>query len=48
MHALFERIQMTAEDFKAPPFTRLSMLLKLKNAGMLTDDLYWRTPSELA
>lgn len=47
MHTLFERIQMTAEDFKAPPFTRLSMLLKLKNSGMLTDDLYWRSANDL-
>ncbi|MET0547033.1 MAG: SDR family oxidoreductase, partial [Caulobacterales bacterium] len=41
MRLLFERIQMTAEDFRAPAFTRLNMLLKLKAAGLLDDKLFW-------
>lgn len=47
MHALFERIAMSEGDFKAPPYTRLAMLLKHKAAGALDDDLFWRLPDDL-
>ena len=46
MREVFERIAMTAEDFGAPPFTRLKMLLKLKASGLLDERLYWRAPDE--
>jgi len=42
MHRLFERIGMSAEEFRAPAFTRVNMLLKLKAAGLLDDQLFWR------
>ncbi len=42
MRAVFERIGMTAEDFGAAPFTRLKMLLRLRETGALDDNLFWR------
>ncbi len=42
MRRLFERIVMSAEEFRAPAFTRVNMLLKLKAAGLLDDQLFWR------
>jgi nucleoside-diphosphate-sugar epimerase len=42
MRRLFERIGMSAEEFGAPAFTRVKMLLKLKAAGLLDDQLLWR------
>jgi nucleoside-diphosphate-sugar epimerase len=47
MRTLFECINMSEEDFKAPAFTRLNMLLKLKASGALDEDLYWRVPDAL-
>ena len=47
MHALFERMGTTEAEFRAPPFTRLSMLLKLKASGALDDALFWRLPQDL-
>lgn len=41
MHRLFSAIEMTPEVFKAPPYTRLKMLMKHKSAGLLSDDLFW-------
>jgi nucleoside-diphosphate-sugar epimerase len=42
MRRLFQRIGMSAEEFSAPAFTRVNMLLKLKAAGLLDDQLFWR------
>ena len=41
MRELFEHIQMTPEMFKAEPYTRLKMLLKLKQLKLLDDKLFW-------
>jgi nucleoside-diphosphate-sugar epimerase len=41
MRAVFERIALTGEDFAAPPYTRLKMLLKLRESGALDRQLYW-------
>jgi nucleoside-diphosphate-sugar epimerase len=41
MHELFKKIDMTEEDFRAPPFTRLKMLTKLRKSGLLDDKLFW-------
>jgi nucleoside-diphosphate-sugar epimerase len=41
LKAVFERIAMTHDDFTAPPYTRLKMLLKLRQAGVLDRNLYW-------
>lgn len=38
---IFERIGMSAELFKAPPYTRLKMLQHLINTRQLDDDFYW-------
>ncbi|MGE3142409.1 MAG: NAD-dependent epimerase/dehydratase family protein [Hyphomonadaceae bacterium] len=48
MHRLFQQIQMTGEEFRAPPFTRLNMLMKLKAAGALDEQLYWRPDEAVA
>jgi nucleoside-diphosphate-sugar epimerase len=42
MHEMFERIAMTEGDFRAPPYTRLKMLMKLKESKLLNDKLYWQ------
>jgi nucleoside-diphosphate-sugar epimerase len=41
MHELFRKIDMSEEDFRAPPFTRLKMLTKLRKSGLLDDKLFW-------
>lgn len=41
MHDLFARIGMTEEDFRAPPYTRLAMLMKHRKSGLLDDKLFW-------
>jgi nucleoside-diphosphate-sugar epimerase len=41
MHELFERIAMTGEVFKSEPYTRLKMLLKLREQKLLDDKLFW-------
>jgi nucleoside-diphosphate-sugar epimerase len=41
MHELFKRINMTEEDFRSPPFTRLKMLTKHRKSGLLDDKLFW-------
>ncbi len=45
MRQVFERIDMSADDFRAPPYTRLKMLMKLKGAKLLDDKLFWRNPA---
>jgi nucleoside-diphosphate-sugar epimerase len=42
LHALFSRIQMTAEQFNARPFTRLKMLEHLLGTGQIDADFFWR------
>ncbi|WP_210251112.1 SDR family oxidoreductase [Bosea sp. F3-2] len=44
MHDIFERIAMTEEDFRAPPYTRLKMLMKHRQSGLLDDKLFWAYP----
>ncbi len=41
MHDIFKRIDMSEDDFRAPPFTRLKMLMKHRKSGLLSDDLFW-------
>lgn len=41
MLRMFQAIKMTPEIFKAPPYTRLKMLLQHKDRGLLTEDLFW-------
>ncbi len=45
MRQVFERIDMTTEDFRSPPYTRLKMLMKLKGANLLDEKLFWRNPA---
>ena len=45
MHTLFQRIDMTEEDFRSAPYTRLKMLMKLRGAKLLNDKLFWTNPS---
>jgi nucleoside-diphosphate-sugar epimerase len=42
LHRLFAQTAMSAETFKADPYTRLKMLMKLKSLSLLDDKLYWR------
>jgi nucleoside-diphosphate-sugar epimerase len=42
LHALFARIQFTAEQFNARPFTRLKMLEHLLRTGQIDADFFWR------
>jgi nucleoside-diphosphate-sugar epimerase len=42
LHELFTRIQMTAEQFNARPFTRLKMLQHLIATGQLDANFFWR------
>jgi nucleoside-diphosphate-sugar epimerase len=44
MRQVFESINMSAEDFQAPPYTRLKMLMKLRGAKLLDEKLYWKVP----
>jgi nucleoside-diphosphate-sugar epimerase len=46
MLEMFQRIDMTAEDFASPPYTRLKMLKKLRAAGLLDDKLFWTFDGE--
>lgn len=46
MHQVFKRTKMMEEDFKAAPYTRLKMLMKLRDAGLLDSKLYWTAPAE--
>ena len=46
MHEMFKRIAMTAEDFRAAPYTRLKMLTKHRQSGLLDDKLFWTYPAE--
>jgi nucleoside-diphosphate-sugar epimerase len=41
MRELFERIGMTREVFTAEPYTRVKMLLKLRQLKLLDDKLFW-------
>ncbi len=41
MHKMFKAINMDVDTFKAAPYTRLKMLMKWREAGLLTDDLFW-------
>lgn len=41
MRQMFEAIDMSEEVFRAAPYTRLKMLMKLKQSGLLNDDLFW-------
>jgi nucleoside-diphosphate-sugar epimerase len=42
LRALFERIHLTPETFRAPPFTRLKQLEHLIRTGQIDDDFFWR------
>ena len=42
LRAVFERIQMTAEQFDAAPFTRLKMLKQLLETGQIDERFCWR------
>lgn len=42
MREMFERIGMTEETFRAAPYTRLKMLMKHRETGLLNDRLYWQ------
>ena len=41
MREMFERIGMTTETFKADPYTRLKMLMKLRGLKLLDEKLFW-------
>ncbi len=41
LRQLFERIQMTADDFNAPAYTRLKCLRYLIETGQIDEDYYW-------
>lgn len=43
LRTLFERIEMTEQDFDAPPFTRLKQLERLLRSGQIDSNLYWRS-----
>ncbi|MCC6247445.1 MAG: SDR family oxidoreductase [Rubrivivax sp.] len=38
---VFKRIDMTEEMFRAPPYTRLKMLMHFRKIGLLNDRLFW-------
>lgn len=42
LHLLFTRIQFTAEQFNARPFTRLKMLQHLIASGQIDADFFWK------
>lgn len=44
MHEMFRRIVMTAEDFRAAPYTRLKMLTKHRQSGLLDHKMFWTFP----
>lgn len=39
--SIFQAIQLSADDFAAPPYTRLKVLLENKAKGLLDDELRW-------
>ncbi len=41
MHDVFAKIGMTEDEFRAPPYTRLKMLMKHRKTGLLDDKLCW-------
>lgn len=41
LRRLFERIDMSAGDFEAPPYTRLKCLNQLIATGQIDEDYYW-------
>ena len=47
LHNVFKSVKMTEEDFRSAPYTRLKMLMKLRDANLLDSKLFWKTP-ELA
>lgn len=42
LREVFERISMSPEVFRAPPYTRLKMLQQLINTGQLDAELFWK------
>jgi len=44
LRTLFEAIHLTAEDFNAPPYTRLKILLQNKEKKLLDSELCWTLP----
>ncbi|MCE6952949.1 SDR family oxidoreductase [Cereibacter sphaeroides] len=44
MRQVFERIDMTPEEFRSEPYTRLKMLMRLRASKLLDDKLYWANP----
>ena len=42
LRSIFERIQMTAEEFNARPFTRLKMLEHLLRTGQIDAEFFWK------
>lgn len=43
LRRLFERIDMSQQDFDAPPFTRLKQLQRLLASGQIDSNFYWRS-----
>ena len=41
LRALFERIDLTSDQFNSPAFTRLEALKNLLRTGQLDRDLFW-------
>jgi nucleoside-diphosphate-sugar epimerase len=41
---IFERIQLSPDEFEAAPYTRLRQLRRLLSTGQLDTSLYWRHP----
>jgi nucleoside-diphosphate-sugar epimerase len=46
LRAVFQRIAMTSETFRADPYTRLKMLMKHKSLGLLDEKLFWTAMNE--
>ena len=44
LRTLFEAIQLSEEDFNAPPYTRLKILLQNKEKKLLDSELCWTLP----
>lgn len=44
LRSLFEKIEMSAQTFASPPYTRLRMLQSLRKRGMVNEKLYWTMP----
>ena len=45
LHAVFDRIDLTADDFEARPFTRLKQLEYLIKTKQIDDEFFWRPSS---